>query len=120
MRATTLLLGCLLSLGAIANVAATGTAAASVNAGAGCTGHGSSDRSGGHDTSSSSNGDSVNVSRSNGSSSVPSSNAHAAGTANSTMDDSPAHLGGGDATPDGSSRGSSGLSWQSLLPGSIQ
>jgi hypothetical protein len=35
------------------------------------------------------------------------------------MDDSPVRF-GGDSSPDGSSHGSSGLGWQSLLPGSIQ
>lgn len=119
MRATSLLYGCLLSLGAVANAAATGgsAAASSMNASAGCTHNGSSEHGSSHDTSAAS-GDSLNVPHSAATSS-PSSN-HRSGNANSNVDDSPARFGGADNAPDGSSHGSSGLGWQSLLPGSIQ
>ncbi|RDS82851.1 hypothetical protein DWU98_06830 [Dyella monticola] len=124
MRATSLLLGCLLSLGAVAQAVAAGApATGDVSASTGCTGHGNSDHGSGHETSAS-NGDGLNISRSTSavSSSSSSSSTHGSSSTNSTMDDAPAHFGGSDTSPDGASHssGPSGLSWQSLLPGSIQ
>ena len=122
VRAIPLLLVCLLGLGVVANAAAAGAAAAGgMSAGAGCTAHnGNSERDSSRDTSSYS-GDAMNVPRSNGSSVRSTSSGSRSGNANgSSMDDSPFRFSNGDAAPDGSSHGSSGLSWQSLLPGSIQ
>jgi len=124
MRATSLLLGCLLSFGAVAQAMAAGTPASSdMSASTGCTGHGNSDHGSGHETSAA-NGEGLNLSSrssSTASSSTSSSSTHGSSSNNSTMDDAPAHL-GGDTSPDGASHssGPSGLSWQSLLPGSIQ
>ena len=123
MRATSLLLVCLLGLGAAANAVAAGGAAAAggSNAGAGCTEHsGNSEHGNGH-YASSSNGDGMNVPRGGSSSSQSSGNSHSGNSGGgNNMDDNGSRFGSGDASPDGSSHGSSGLSWQSLLPGSIQ
>jgi hypothetical protein len=117
MRATPLLLGCLLSFGAIANATAGGVAAASTMSTASscsCT-----NQSSGHAVSheaSSSNGDALNIPHSV----TPSvSSSRSTSTSSSSTDESTTHLGGSDTIPTGSSHGS-GLSWQSLLPGSIQ
>jgi hypothetical protein len=116
MRVTPLLLGCLLGLVTAANAAA--AAAGGMNASAGCT-HGGGDHVGGHDAAAS-GADALNASHGTvTSSSASSGNTHTGGSG--AMDDSPARFGGGnDSSPDGSSRGPSGLGWQSLLPGSIQ
>ncbi|GLQ90620.1 hypothetical protein GCM10007898_41960 [Dyella flagellata] len=121
MRATSLLLVCLLGLGTAANAVAAGAAGAAGSASAGCTGrNSSSEHAGGHDTSSSS-GDTMNVSRNgNASSRQPSSSSRSGNSSNSSMDDTPTRFSTGDSAPDGSSHSSSGLGWQSLLPGSIQ
>jgi hypothetical protein len=120
MRATPLLLGCLLGLGAIANAMAAGTTAASGMGSTGssynCTDH-SAEHGTDHQTSSAS-GDALNIPRAASHAAVSPSNRSS--SANAT-DDSPVHAsGGGDVPSENSSRGSSGLSWQSLLPGSIQ
>jgi hypothetical protein len=118
MRATPLLLGCLLGLGAIANATATGTTAASsmsASSGYNCTNH-AGDRSASHDNSST-NGDAFNIPRGASRSSGSSSHDHAPSSSNSS-DDAPVHM--GDDASGGSSSHGSGLSWQSLLPGSIQ
>ncbi|GLQ47890.1 hypothetical protein GCM10007862_29410 [Dyella lipolytica] len=118
MRAIPLLLGCLLSVGAIANATATGTKAAggiSATSAYNCT-----DQSAGHATShdtTSANGDALNIPRA-GSTAGSSGSIHASSPRSST-EDSPAHA-AADALPGNTSHGSSGLGWQSLLPGSIQ
>lgn len=122
MRATSLLLVCLLGLGAAANAAATSGAAStagSMGGSAGCTEHSSSDHGSSHDTSSS-NGDAMSVSHHGGSSSSSSSSSNRSGNSGSGVDENPTRFNSNESSPDGSSHGSSGLSWQSLLPGSIQ
>ncbi|GLQ49370.1 hypothetical protein ACFFJT_05470 [Dyella flava] len=122
MRATPLLLGYLLSLGAIANATAAGTTATS-SMGTGTSGSSYSgtshtaEHSASHDTSPVS-GDALSIPRGASGSSGSSSSSHAS-SSSSASDDAPAHMGGSDATSGDSSR-SSGLGWQSLLPGSIQ
>ncbi|QRN52972.1 hypothetical protein [Dyella caseinilytica] len=119
MRATPLLLGCLLGLVTIADATAAGTTAASggsASSGYNCTDH-AGDRSTSHETSAAS-GDAFNIPRGASHSTGSTSHDHASSSSTST-DDAPMHMGGGDAAS-GSSSHSSGLSWQSLLPGSIQ
>jgi hypothetical protein len=119
MRAIPLLLGCLLSLGAIANATAAGTTAAASMGKAtsyNCTSH-SADASPSHDSTATS-GDAFNIPHSSNGSTGSSSRTHPSASPTNT-DDTPVHMGGGDAT-NGNASHSSGLSWQSLLPGSIQ
>jgi hypothetical protein len=120
MRAISSLLVCLLGLGFVADATAAGSAAAA-SMSAGCTGHGGSAEHGSSSRDASYNGDALNVPRTSSSSSHASSPSNRAGnTGGNSMDDNPTRFSNGDSTPDGSSHGSSGLSWQSLLPGSIQ
>jgi hypothetical protein len=119
MRATALMLGCLLSLATLANAKAAGVSAA--NGSAGCRDHASLDRAGSssHEAGAAS-GDAL-ARHGSGSAAAPSSSdSHSGGSSGRAMDDSSTRFGGGDTSPDGSSHGSSGLGWQSLLPGSIQ
>ncbi|GAB2586278.1 hypothetical protein ISP15_11900 [Dyella jejuensis] len=116
MRAIPLLLGYLLSFGAIANATASSMTA---DGGMGAAGSASTDHNSDHGAShgsSSASGDALNIPHSGAS--TPSGNSRSASGA-STTDDTPAHFGGDDASPGGVSHGS-GLGWQSLLPGSIQ
>jgi hypothetical protein len=117
MRAVPLLLIVLLSLGVIAHATAAETAAADNMSSNEGSSH-ASDRAAGRETSSSS-GDAMNIPRSGARRSVP-SNSSRTNSSSSSADDTPTHFGDSDTSPDGSSRGSSGLGWQSLLPGSIQ
>lgn len=121
MRAISSLLVCLLGLGFVANATAAGTAAAT-SMSAGCIGHGGSAEHGSSSRDASPyNGDALSVPRTSSSSSHASSSSNRSGNAGgNSMDDNPTRFSNGDSTPDGSSHGSSGLSWQSLLPGSIQ
>jgi hypothetical protein len=118
MRATPLLLlGCLLGLGAIATAAANGSSITSAlgtssSPSYNCP-HQSSER-GGQDAAPSSGGADALVSRD---SSTSSSSSHRNNSNNSSESDVP-HF-NDDTSPNHSSHGS-GLSWQSLLPGSIQ
>ncbi|QAU23791.1 hypothetical protein EO087_07170 [Dyella sp. M7H15-1] len=121
MRSTPLLLGCLLSFCAVTNATAAGTLAANgMNAGSGyhCTDH-SAEPSTHHDNSSVS-GDAMSILRSGKSSSTDSSSNNHASSSNDSADDAPVHMSGSDTSSDGGSPHSSGLGWQSLLPGSIQ
>jgi hypothetical protein len=119
MRATPLLLGCLLGLSAIATAAANGSSiAGTLGSSAGssynCT-HQSPEHSSNHDAVPSS-GDALGVSHAN---TVPSSPAaHRVSTPNGSSESDVPHF-GDDASPNHSAH-DSGLSWQSLLPGSIQ
>lgn len=120
MRATSLLLGCLLSLGAIANATAAGTIAtggggSGSSASENCTSHAADHSTASHDNSSGNSGDAFNLPH--GTSAASSATHNRAAAAGSSSDDNSVHMSGGDG--DGSSHGS-GLSWQSLLPGSIQ
>jgi hypothetical protein len=119
MRAIPLLLGCLLGLGAIANAVAAGTTAAGGNMSASssynCTNH-TDERSASHDSSSAS-GDAFAIPRGASGSTGSSSHSHTS-SSSSSSDEGSMHMSGGDAG--GTSSHSSGLSWQSLLPGSIQ
>jgi hypothetical protein len=120
MRATPLLLGCLLGLSAIATAAANGSSiAGTLGSSAGssynCT-HQSPEHNSNHDAAPSSGGDALGVSHV---SAVPSSPAnHHVSTPNGSSGSDVTHF-GDDASPNHSSH-DSGLSWQSLLPGSIQ
>jgi hypothetical protein len=108
MRAVPLLLGCLLGLGAIANATAAGTTAAGSMGAASGTSYNCNQHAAEH---------SFNIPRgASGSSSAP-GNIRPSGS--STSGDAPSHMDGGESSGSGSSR-SSGLGWQSLLPGSIQ
>jgi hypothetical protein len=114
MRAIPLILASVLMLGTCANVSATGTttaAASSYN----CNNQ-SSERSASHE-SASTGGDALNLPHASSSTRSDTSSSHANTTTGS--DESATHLGGGDASSSGSAH-SSGLGWQSLLPGSIQ
>jgi hypothetical protein len=118
MRATPLLLGCLLGLGAIATAAANGssmTNALGTSSGTGYNCNGQSEHGNGHDEAASTGGDALNVSHGSATSSSPSN--HPSSANRSPENDVPRF--GEDASPNHSSHGS-GLSWQSLLPGSIQ
>jgi hypothetical protein len=118
MRATPLLLGCLLGLGVIAAATAhgsssVGTLGSGSSSGYNCNNQ-SSERSNGHDETQASTGDALAVSRSGHTAPAASTNHRA----NTPSDGDVTHF-GDDASPNHSSHGS-GLSWQSLLPGSIQ
>jgi hypothetical protein len=119
MRATPLLLGCLLGLSAIATAAANGSSIAgtlsnSAGSSYNCN-HQSPEHSSNHDAAPS-GGDALGVSHA---SAVPSSPAsHHSSTSSSSSESDVTHF-GDDASPNHSSH-DSGLSWQSLLPGSIQ
>ena len=118
MRATSLLLGCMLSLGAIANAAATGTTAGSSMSGAAsynCDNHADTSHAASHDSASVS-GDALSIPRSSTAAGSSSSN-H---TSTTSGDEATSHIGGGGDASSGSASHSAGLGWQSLLPGSIQ
>jgi hypothetical protein len=119
MRATSLLLGCLLGLGAVATAAANGSSIAGTMGNTSGTGYNcnnqSSEHGSNHDAVAAGGGDTLSVSHVSSVSSTPSS--HRGSTSNSSESDV-IHV-SDDASPNHSSHGSS-LSWQSLLPGSIQ
>lgn len=111
MRIRSLLLVCLLGVAA----AAAGATADDMGAGAGYTGHSSGgDRDSGRDAASDFNGDPLNGANPNVSTGPPSSSGHG----NEDMSGGPTRFGNGEASPE--AHGCSELSWQSLLPGSIQ
>ncbi|RDS82676.1 hypothetical protein [Dyella psychrodurans] len=113
MRATPLLLASVLSLGTIASASATGTSTAGTS-GYNCTNQ-SGERSASRE-SASTGGDTLNIPRAS-SATRSATSSHA--SSSSSTDESATHLSGADATSSGSAH-SSGLGWQSLLPGSIQ
>jgi hypothetical protein len=118
MRATPLLLGCLLGLGAIATAAANGSSVAGIGSSAGSSyncNHQSPEHSSNHDMVAPSGGDALGVSHA---SAVPSSPSSHPSSASNSSESDVIHV-SDDASPNHSSHGS-GLSWQSLLPGSIQ
>jgi hypothetical protein len=113
MRATSLILASVLSLGTIASATATGSSKAGT-AGYNCTNQ-AGERSASHE-SASTGGDTLNLPRP-GSNNSSATTSRATGSGNT--DENATHFGGSDATSSGSAH-SSGLGWQSLLPGSIQ
>jgi hypothetical protein len=119
MRVIPLLLGCLLGLGAIATAAANGSSTAgalgsSSSSSYNCTNQPSEHSN--HDAVPTSGGvDAVAASHDGTVSSSPSTHSN---NTNSASESDATHF-GDDALPNHSSH-SSGLSWQSLLPGSIQ
>jgi hypothetical protein len=121
MRATPLLLGCLLGLSTIATTAmATGSSIAGTLSSSAASSyhcnHQLPEHSSNHDMAPSGGGDALGVSHA-GAASASSSN-HQSSSASSSSESDVTHF-GDDASPNHSSHGS-GLSWQSLLPGSIQ
>ncbi|HTV86447.1 MAG TPA: hypothetical protein VME63_13625 [Dyella sp.] len=115
MRAIPLMLASVLMLGTCANVSATGTSTTGNTSGCNCN-NPSGEHAASHE-SAATGGDALNLPRASGSTRSDNSTSHAGSTTGS--DESATHLGGGDAATSGSAH-SSGLGWQSLLPGSIQ
>jgi hypothetical protein len=120
MRATPLLLGCLLGLGVIATAVAGGSAATSgtlgnASASYNCNNQSPDHGSNGREDTQAGGGDAINVSH--GSTASAPSTVHR-NTASSAPESDVTHF-NDDSSPNHSSHGS-GLSWQSLLPGSIQ
>jgi hypothetical protein len=116
MRATPLIIASLLSLGTFASAMAMGTSAAGT---AGANGYNCTNQSIDHAAShesASTGGDALNIPHASNSVRT-SSTSHSASS--NTTDENSSHFGGSDATSSGSAH-SSGLGWQSLLPGSIQ
>lgn len=118
MRSTPLLLGCLLGLGVIATAAANGSSASGALGTSSSTGYNCNNQPAGgnsHDGALSGNGDALGGSHN---SAAPSSSATHGSSTGSSPENDDSHF-GDDASSNHASHGS-GLSWQSLLPGSIQ
>jgi uncharacterized protein YceK len=115
MRTIPLILASVLLLGTCANVSATGNATAGASSSYNCNNQ-PSDRSASHE-SAATGGDALNLPHTSSSARSDNSSSHASSSTGS--DESATHLGGNDASSSGSAH-SSGLGWQSLLPGSIQ
>jgi len=118
MRATPLLLGCLLGLGVIATAAANGSSISGALGSSSSTGYNCNNQSvrgNSHDAAIAGSGDALSVSHSGP---APSAAPAHHSSANSSSESDVPHF-GDDASPNHASHSSS-LSWQSLLPGSIQ